>query len=223
MITEKNCKSIKDILNNDIQTNGIVFSPIFGELEYLGEDNGLTFRCLKSNSMVTFREDGTYAEGGDVLLFPSNENRKWEDVPIRYPNSKIELLAMLCKKQDTSLSKLEENKQRNIYYYLIRFCRFLDSLAVDLDKMHSYKEWVVYPVYNENDFLRNRIIWKVKKRNDLFFHFGFFTKTAAEKFIELLEDDIETWRKNVYSIDYVKTDFDLFSFNYSKQLLSGKQ
>ena len=34
MIIEKNCKSIKDILNNDIQVNGIIYSPIFGDLEY---------------------------------------------------------------------------------------------------------------------------------------------------------------------------------------------
>lgn len=35
MIIEKNCKSIKDILNNDIQVNGIIYSPIFGDLESL--------------------------------------------------------------------------------------------------------------------------------------------------------------------------------------------
>ena len=55
MIIEKNCKSIKDILNNDIQVNGIIYSPIFGDLEYLGEDNGLKFRCIKSNNIVIFR------------------------------------------------------------------------------------------------------------------------------------------------------------------------
>lgn len=54
MIIEKNCKSIKDILNNDIQVNGIIYSPIFGDLEYLGEDNGLKFRCIKSNNIVFF-------------------------------------------------------------------------------------------------------------------------------------------------------------------------
>lgn len=215
MIIEKNCKSIKDILNNDIQVNGTIYSPIFGNLEYLGEDNGLIFRCLKSNNTVTFREDGTFAEGGDVLLFPSNENRSWEDVPIKYPNSKIELFAMYCKKKDTSLSKLAEKKKINIYFYLLGFCRFLDSLAVDLGKMDSYKEWVVYPFYNGNDPTRNRILWKVRKRTDLFFHFGFFTKTAAEKFIEFLEEDIEEWRKNVYQIDYERKPFFDFSPTFS--------
>ena len=52
MIIEKNCKSIKDILNNDIQVNGIIYSPIFGDLEYLGEDNGLKFRCIKPKSVI---------------------------------------------------------------------------------------------------------------------------------------------------------------------------
>lgn len=73
--------------------------------------------------------------------------------------------------------------------------------------MDSYKEWVVYPFYNGNDPTRNRILWKVRKRTDLFFHFGFFTKTAAEKFIEFLEEDIEEWRKNVYQIDYERKPF----------------
>ena len=45
MIIEKNCKSIKDILNNDIQVNGIIYSPIFGDLEYLGEC--LCAKCYK--------------------------------------------------------------------------------------------------------------------------------------------------------------------------------
>lgn len=43
---------------------------------------------------------------------------------------------------------------------------------------YCYKEWVVYPVYNENNVLN--LEWKVKRRTDLFFHFGFYTKTAAE-------------------------------------------
>lgn len=134
MIIEKNCKSIKDILNNDIQVNGIIYSPIFGDLEYLGEDNGLKFRCIKSNNIVIFRENGTYAEGGDILLFPSKENRCWENVPIRYPKTKVELIDMYCKKRNINLSEWEKAKEQNLYFFLKNTCIFLDSLAVNLKK-----------------------------------------------------------------------------------------
>lgn len=205
MIIEKNCKSIKDILNNDIQVNGIIYSPIFGDLKYLGGDNGLKFRCLKSNNTVFFRENGTYAEGGDILLFPSNENRCWENVPIRYPKTKVELIDMYCKKRNIKLSEWEKAKEQNLYFFLKTTCIFLDSLAVNLKKMHyCNKEWVVYPVYNENDVLN--LEWKVKRRTDLFFHFGFYTKTAAEKFIELMKEDIKKWERNVYQFDYKRND-----------------
>ena len=66
------------------------------------------------------------------------------------------------------------------------------------------KEWVVYPVYNENNVLN--LEWKVKRRTDLFFHFGFYTKTAAEKFIELMKEDIKKWERNVYQFDYKRND-----------------
>ena len=48
MIIEKNCKSIKDILNNDIQVNGIIYSPIFADLEYLGESVFILRQLLKN-------------------------------------------------------------------------------------------------------------------------------------------------------------------------------
>lgn len=205
MIIEKNCKSIKDILNNDIQINGIIYSPIFGDLKYLGEDNGLKFRCLKSNNTVFFRENGTYAEGGDILLFPSNENRCWENVPIRYPKTKVELIDMYCKKHNIKLSEWEKAKEQRLYCCLKTICNFLDSLAVNLEKMHyCNKKWVVYPVYNENDFFN--LEWEVKRKTDLFFHFGFYTKTAAEKFIELMIEDIKKWVRNVYQIENIRND-----------------
>ena len=199
MIIEKNCKSIKDILNNDIQVNGIIYSPIFGDLEYLGEDNGLKFRCIKSNNIVIFRENGTYAEGGDILLFPSKENRCWENVPIRYPNTKEELIDMLCKKNNKKMSDWDKAEEHNLYFALRYICRFLDSLAVNLEKMdYCNKEWIVYPVYNENNVLN--LEWKVKRRTDLFFHFGFYTKTAAEKFIELMKGDIKNGKETYISL-----------------------
>ena len=48
MIIEKNCKSIKDILNNDIQVNGIIYSRIFGDLEYLGESVFILRQLMKN-------------------------------------------------------------------------------------------------------------------------------------------------------------------------------
>lgn len=46
----------------------------------------------------------------------------------------------------------------------------------------------------------------MKRRTDLFFHFGFYTKTAAEKFIELMKEEINKWARNVYQFDYKRND-----------------
>ena len=35
---------------------------------------------------------------------------------------------------------------------------------------------------------------------------GFYTKTAAEKFIELMKEDIKKWERNVYQFDYKRND-----------------
>lgn len=210
MEMEKNLKSIKDILNYDIQTNGIIFSPIFGDLEYLGEDNGLKFRSLKSNNIVIFREDGKYAEGGDVLLFPSKDNKNWENVPIIYPKTKEELLDMYCKRRNVPLSKLETTKKLNLYFYLRSLARFLDSLAVNL-KWGPFNVWIVYPVWDETaTFLTLK--WEVKKRTEHFFHFGFCTKTAAKKFLEFMEEEINEWVQNVYQFQYEDPNSSNLSF-----------
>ena len=66
------------------------------------------------------------------------------------------------------MSDWDKAKEHNLYFALRYICRFLDSLAVNLEKMdYCNKEWVVYPVYNENDVLN--LEWKVKRRTDLFF------------------------------------------------------
>ena len=66
MIIEKNCKSIKDILNNDIQVNGIIYSPIFGDLEYLGTDESPRYN--------PWAKDGS--RGGDILRGKANWYRQ---------------------------------------------------------------------------------------------------------------------------------------------------
>lgn len=43
-----NTKSIKNILAFDIRVGGSAFSPIFGNLKYLSNDNGLEFECVKT-------------------------------------------------------------------------------------------------------------------------------------------------------------------------------
>lgn len=74
------------------------------------------FFSAKCNNIVIFRENGTYAEGGDILLFPSKENRCWENVPIRYPNTKEELIDMLCKKNNKKMSDWDKAKEHNLYF-----------------------------------------------------------------------------------------------------------
>lgn len=87
--------NIAEILN-DAPTGTLLYSPIFGELAYIGSyaDEGQTYCIIvcqypdaigQGNSVsVEFDENGTYLNrgyssrrGGECMLFPSKENRDW--------------------------------------------------------------------------------------------------------------------------------------------------
>ena len=113
-----NTKDIKDILAFDIRVGGIAFSPIFGNLKYIGNDNGLEFECVKTGEKVRFLEDGKFSEGGEVMFYPSEKQHDWTEVPIRYPQSYDELFGIFL----TFIIKAKKNLNYinlNILYTVI--------------------------------------------------------------------------------------------------------
>lgn len=207
-LLEKNQKSIKDILNQDLGNGSIVFSPIFGKLKYLGDTKtkGLKFQSIKSKEIVYFLENGTYAEGGKVLLYPSEDNCNWEDVPIRYPKNKSELIDSFCKFRKVSNEQIEAVKVQRIYYYLQNVAQYLDNLSGNhISEYTQSKVWEIVPVITPEDNW-NKLEWIVKRKTQPFYHFGFYSKKAAEVFLNIMGDDIVKWARQTYRVEKMQLE-----------------
>lgn len=206
--SEKNQKPIKEILNQDLGKGSIVFSPIFGNLKYLGDTKtkGLKFQSIKSKEIVYFLENGTYAEGGKVLLYPSEGNSNWEDVPIKYPQSKVEVINALCQIKRVSNEQIEALKNNRIYYYLQYIAQYLDNLSGNHINGYTLgKVWEVAPILKTEDN-RNKLEWIVKRKIQPFYHFGFYSKKAAEVFLTLMTDDIVKWARQTYRVEKMQLE-----------------
>ena len=202
---EDNLKSIKDILNLDLGNGCIVFSPIFGNLRYLGnlQAKGLKFECIKSNEIVYFRENGTYADGGKVLLFPSENDTDWKHVQIRYPKNETEIIDAICATTKWSKEQITQLSKDSIYRYLQIVARYLDKLSgmISIDEMSKGKKWGIVPSLTL-DVNTYEIIWKVSLLSTAYYHFGFYRKKAAEVFLDIMLEKIKIWSRLVYMIDY---------------------
>lgn len=67
-----------------------LYSPIYGEVEY-AEVTVLTesIGCGINGNTVYFHSDGSYYKGGECMLFPSKEQRDWNDFMIPFKNGDI--------------------------------------------------------------------------------------------------------------------------------------
>ena len=100
--------NIAEILK-DAPTGTLLYSPIFGELAYIGcyADEGQTYSIIvcqypdaigQGNSVsVEFDENGTYLNrgyssrrGGECLLFPSKDNRDWSTFKVPNKHKHLE-------------------------------------------------------------------------------------------------------------------------------------
>lgn len=69
--------NIAEILRNTPKGTEL-YSPIFGTVEFR-KLYGTFIRvyAVKEKHIVYFYKDGTYGKGGELMLFPSKENRDW--------------------------------------------------------------------------------------------------------------------------------------------------
>ena len=67
-----------------------LYSPIYGEVEFT-EVSVITgsIGCKTNNGITRFYPDGTYYKGGECMLFPSKEQRDWDDFMIPFKDGDI--------------------------------------------------------------------------------------------------------------------------------------
>lgn len=67
-----------------------LYSPIFGEVEFI-EVFGLaaSIECKADDGIIRFHPDGTYHKGGECMLFPSKEQRDWNNFMIPFKDGDV--------------------------------------------------------------------------------------------------------------------------------------
>ena len=67
-----------------------LYSPIYGEVEFV-EISVITgsIGCKVNGCTVYFHSDGTYYKGGECMLFPSKEQRDWNDFMIPFRDGDV--------------------------------------------------------------------------------------------------------------------------------------
>jgi hypothetical protein len=67
-----------------------LYSPIYGEVEFT-EVSVITgsIECKTNNGITCFYPDGTYYKGGECMLFPSKEQRDWDEFMIPFSDGDI--------------------------------------------------------------------------------------------------------------------------------------
>ena len=197
-----NTKDIKDILAFDIRVGGIAFSPIFGNLKYIGNDNGLEFECVKTGEKVRFLGDGKFSEGGEVMLYPSEKQHDWTEVPIRYPQSYDELFGIFFNIHNKSKEELELYKSKySLHSYLRIIANIINKIGgiKDCEKSYIYE---VFPVpFRQDRTFSVEFNWEVRLLSRHIFHFGFYKYEAAAAFVKIMADELNEFAKQTYSVD----------------------
>lgn len=94
-----------------------LYSPIYGEVELkeVSEYIGI-IGCKSGNVSIYFYSDGTYSKGGECMLFPSKEQRDWDDFMIPFKNGDVIIRTEFnpgCKQYNIAIFKGYNNNTHN--------------------------------------------------------------------------------------------------------------
>ena len=94
-----------------------LYSPICGEVEFT-EISVITgnIGCKANGRTVYFHSDGTYSKGGECMLFPSKEQRDWDDFMIPFKNGDVIIRTEFnpgCKQYNIAIFKGYNNNTHN--------------------------------------------------------------------------------------------------------------
>ena len=94
-----------------------LYSPIYGEIEFT-EVSIITggIGCKINGCTVYFNSDGSYFSGGECMLFPSKEQRDWDDFMIPFKNGDVIIRTEFnpgCKQYNIAIFKGYNNNTHN--------------------------------------------------------------------------------------------------------------
>lgn len=196
-----NHKLIKDIILRDLGVGPIVYSPIFGDLKFCGYKNGLVFKTA-TNKQVKFNDDGKFDPSGDLMLFPSKDEKDWTTVPIKYPSSLQELHECIGKepfcKDEAYLKRLEEKSPIRYLRFLLFYLDFLSINTEERDRFAN-NEKLSSSEYNRTSDNRKYIYeiyhksnteWGKRILRDDYAVLACRSEKSAEKFLELVPSSL---------------------------------
>ena len=119
-----------------------LYSPIYGEVEF-EEISVITgsIGCKTDGCTVYFHSDGTYYTGGECMLFPSKEQRDWDDFMIPFKNGDILIkndLNMGCKYRNIAIFS---NYNANTINKMTIHCQVNGSNEFKTKMNVHHKDW----------------------------------------------------------------------------------
>lgn len=119
-----------------------LYSPIYGEVEFI-EVSVVTgsIGCKTNGCTVYFHSDGTYYKGGECMLFPSKEQRDWDDFMIPFKDGDIIIKTEFnpgCKYYNIAIFKRYNNNSTN---NMTVYCQVNGANEFRTEMSIHHKDW----------------------------------------------------------------------------------
>lgn len=119
-----------------------LYSPIYGEVEF-AEVTVLTesIGCGINGNTVYFHSDGSYYKGGECMLFPSKEQRDWDEFMIPFKNGDIIIRTEFipgCKQYNIAIFKSYNDRPHN---KMNVYCQVNGSNEFKTEMSICHKDW----------------------------------------------------------------------------------
>lgn len=167
--------NIAEILKNCPKGTKL-YSPVFGEVEFGFVSPDGWIKCYTNSTQLgMFYPDGTYSKNGEIMLFPSKEQRDWDKFQIPFKFGDI--VAMYNKQyQHTHIAIFDKYIEDEFMKVVCTNLADSDEIKIFGESEHWYKQGVRYATDKEKEFFFNLLkeqnyIWTgkelIKKKFDV--------------------------------------------------------
>lgn len=148
--------NIAEILKNCPKGTKL-YSPIFGEVEFGFVSPDGWIKCYANSTQLgMFYPDGTYSKNGEVMLFPSKEQRDWNKFLVPFKNGDIIVTTDMTDVYPyENIAIFKEYKEQNSKHKMIIHCQFDadgDFLPKEMNVLH--RNWRLANQEEKDNFFK---------------------------------------------------------------------
>lgn len=148
--------NIAEILKNCPKGTKL-YSPIFGEVEFGFVSPDGWIKCYANSTQLgMFYPDGTYSKNGEVMLFPSKEQRDWNQFLIPFKDGDVIITTDMTDIYPyENIAIFKEYEEKNFKNKMIIHCQFDadgDFLPGEMDVLH--RNWRLANQEEKDNFFK---------------------------------------------------------------------